>query len=85
MKAIQVTELESVITKMEEEKTSSTARAAELAALQDKSIVSGDLIKRVSQTQGNILAVQLGLGHSRITLYSIEMKLFFAYLLQSCI
>ena len=43
-----MTELESTITKMEEEKTASSARATELAALQDKSIVSGDLIKRVS-------------------------------------
>ena len=43
-----MTELESTLTKMEEEKTASSARATELAALQDKSIVSGDLIKRVS-------------------------------------
>ena len=43
-----MTELESTITKMEEEKRASSARATELAALQDKSIVSGDLIKRVS-------------------------------------
>lgn len=49
-----MSELESAIDKMEEEKTTSSARATELAALQDKSIVSGDLIKRVSQTQGNI-------------------------------
>ena len=44
--------LESAILKLEEEKTASTARATELAALQDKSLVSGDLIRRVSVTQG---------------------------------
>ena len=47
---LQVSELEEKIEKMTEETRASTARAQELAQLQDKSIVSGDLIKRVSDS-----------------------------------
>ncbi|XP_063678495.1 ninein-like [Bolinopsis microptera] len=50
--------LESSILKLEEEKTASTARASELAALQEKSLVSGDLIKRL-QTTVTDLSVEL--------------------------
>ena len=48
MPRVKVGELESLVAVMEEERASNTERAAELATLQDKSIVSGDLIKRVS-------------------------------------